>query len=70
MTEVKRFKKIMEYEEELKTPNLSENEKTKLMLKIIKLEKRNMDPKGIYVAFIIGWVPFAFMVIYHLTKLN
>ena len=70
MTEVKRLKKIMEYEEELKKPNLSDNEKTNIMLEIINLEKNNVSYKWIYVAFVIAWVPFVFMVIFHLAKLK
>lgn len=68
MAKVKRLKKIMEYEKELKNPNLSDNEKTNIMLKIISLEKNNVSYKWIYVAFVIAWVPFVFMVISHLAK--
>lgn len=70
MTEVNRLKKIMEYEKELRKTNLSENEKTNIMLKILKLEKKNTTGNGMYIAFLIAWIPFILMVMFHLGKLK
>lgn len=70
MNEIKRLKKIMECEKELENPKLTDNEKTNIKIKIIKLEKRNMDSNGIYIALIIVWIPFLLMLIFHLGKLK